>query len=375
MRCIQRASVRKSLSLLGLVGLMVLMMIGCGGVLPSASTASPVVKADEPLPSNTVVDQAQIPSVVLGAVDEHRGDLPIRAILGIIAQETGGIAYENSGDGVMQVTTGAGSCRSQLEAYKTTVENITRNIQDGICVLHDQYTRNSENLIYAIWKYNGGENPYDTYDKGLGDREYLDHVASRLTCNQADSRAWVARDFGLTYCDEDLATQLMKAQELVSNKALSIWPDGSCIQSINCPDRTRPISIIAPPGEFKKTSESNRPPGFRASDSTWWFNAGTWSIPVTDTDPGPMSSGLEPTGCYYRIENFGGQILTGSRTCNAEFEVRVGPPEDDQVHCFTEGLKMCTVYVGSRDRAGNESQVTQQAQIQLSVDYTPPGAR
>jgi hypothetical protein len=187
--------------------------------------------------------------VVLEAVNGHRGDLPVSAILGIVAQETGGIAYGNSGDGVMQVTTGAGTCRGQPGPYEDTEDSIRRNVRDGICVLRDQYTRNKGNLIYAVWKYNAGENPYNTYERGEGDRYYLQNVARHLKCNEA---ALVWMDFGSQYCDPELADHLEKAQNLVTAGTLPQWPDSSCTRGINCRDLTKPVSTIAPEGEFKK---------------------------------------------------------------------------------------------------------------------------
>lgn len=99
------------------------------------------------------------------------------------------------------------------------------------------------------------------------------------------------------------------------------------------------------------------------------------SIPVTDTASLPGSARLDPTGCYYSIEDAGGRVHTGSRTCNSDLEVRVGPPEDDQNDCVTQGLKVCAVSVGSRDMAGNQSELTTKASTRFSVDYAPPGSR
>jgi len=350
-----------------------ILLVACGGPESIPPLTPPLVE-EVSLPID-VRDKAQILGIVVEAVNDHRGNLSVTAILGIIAQETGGIGYDNGGDGIMQVTTGAGSCRSRPNPYENTVESIIHNINEGICVLQDQYTRNENNLIYAIWKYNGGENPYDTYSKGLADQDYLGRVASRLECNHSDSWAWVLRDFGLTYCNDGLASQLKKTQELISDRVLPVWPDGPCIKAINCPDLTRPTSIIAAEGEFEKPDEKNRPPGFRAPDNTWWFNAGVWLIPVTDDDPGQMSSGLDASGCYYNIEDTGGRVSLGSRSCNSLFEIRIGPPDDMENFCVSQGLNACTVYVGSRDLSGNESDIDILSARQLNIDYAPPTAR
>jgi hypothetical protein len=207
-----------------------------------AVTTSPVVEEGSPPAANTLSDKERFAAIVVGAVNEHRGSLPISAILGVIAQETGGIGYANTGDGVMQVTLGAGTCRSQTQPYENNAESVKRNIRDGLCVLKDQFSRNKQNLIYAIWKYNGGENPYDTYSKGWGDPNYLGNVSRRFRCDQTDVGAWVLRDFGRTYCDDELALQLVKAQELVSNQTLPVGPDSSCIKGVNCLENTRPAA-------------------------------------------------------------------------------------------------------------------------------------
>jgi hypothetical protein len=110
---------------------------------------------------------------------------PIELILAIIAQESGGISFDNEGDyGIMQITGEANrGWGSQLECYTSdckyytnTEQGICANIKDGLRVLHWAYqTAPAEQKIQdAVWRYNHGGNDRE------GDLYYLENVAEKL---------------------------------------------------------------------------------------------------------------------------------------------------------------------------------------------------
>jgi hypothetical protein len=119
---------------------------------------------------------------------------PLEVILAIAAQETGGTAYSNLGDGVMQVdyekSKGLASnieCAStESRYYSNTRQSIYANVKDGLRVLRDFFAGASgadNAAVIATWKYNGGVYPKQTYCRCQGDPFYLAHVGIRLSGN------------------------------------------------------------------------------------------------------------------------------------------------------------------------------------------------
>lgn len=130
---------------------------------------------------------------------------PVAVVFAIIAQESGGIAYSNVGDGVMQIdwepNKGLASniqCfSSECRCYGNTKQSIYANVKDGLKVLRDFYvplrTREAA-YILATWKYNGGVDPTSTYCKCRGDPFYLVHIGMRLSGNDLLEEKHVCKD-------------------------------------------------------------------------------------------------------------------------------------------------------------------------------------
>jgi len=150
-------------------------------------------------------------------------NFPIELILAMIAQESGGAGYNNerndaekmyNDDGIMQIDydpskgNGCGiKCYSNnCKYYTNTTQGVYANIKDGLRVLQDFYTYSNHDNIGAVWRYNGGNNPYDTYCDGRGDPSYLKNVADEL--NQT-----VPEDFD--YSKSIVVQELRSAQEKV----------------------------------------------------------------------------------------------------------------------------------------------------------------
>jgi parallel beta-helix repeat protein len=147
----------------------------------------------------------------------------IELILAMIAQESGGARYNNerndaegmcNDDGIMQINydpnKGKGSgikCYSNnCKYYTNTTQGVYANIKDGLRALQDFYTYSNHDNIGAVWRYNGGNNPYDTYCNERGDPSYLKNVADEL-----DQK--VPEDFG--YSNSVVAQELRNAQEKI----------------------------------------------------------------------------------------------------------------------------------------------------------------
>jgi len=122
-------------------------------------------------------------SVTREAVEQFLGkegfppsDFPVELILAMVAQESS-FNNEVNEDGLLQVTAGSGRHRDGL--YSNTRQGIYANVEDGLKVLKSFYDYSNNDTIWAIWRYNGGYDPYATYEKGEGDPCYLKHVADK----------------------------------------------------------------------------------------------------------------------------------------------------------------------------------------------------
>lgn len=101
---------------------------------------------------------------------------PTELILAMAAQESG-FDNEVNRDGLMQVTEASGCHRDGL--YSNTRQGIYANVEDGLKVLKWAYDYSHGDVVGSVWRYNGGEDPYSTYQKGKGDPHYLEHVAEK----------------------------------------------------------------------------------------------------------------------------------------------------------------------------------------------------
>jgi hypothetical protein len=117
-------------------------------------------------------------------------NFPIELILAIIAQESGGVSFDNefisssNGYGIMQITgvrnMGYGNklkCyATNCKYYTNTKQGIYANIKDGLRVLQWAYQTALEDkkIEDAVWRYNHGGNDRK------GDPYYLKNVAEKL---------------------------------------------------------------------------------------------------------------------------------------------------------------------------------------------------
>lgn len=148
-------------------------------------------------------------------------DFPVELILAMTAQESG-FDNEVNGDGLMQVTAGSGCHRDGL--YSNTRQGVCANVEDGLKVLEGFYEYSNKDIIGAIWRYNGGQQPYWTYyyyaqinKNGNwiygGDAGYLGHVANKYKDNIK---------YGFGDENSELVKQLRKAQKQVTDTLQSI---------------------------------------------------------------------------------------------------------------------------------------------------------
>ncbi|GEM_PF-5572503 len=153
------------------------------------------------------------------------------------------------------------------------------------------------------------------------------------------------------------------------------FPQNTCVDSV------RPSSTIN-----EKSAASGFQPGpdgiKGTADDIPWFKAGTYFIPVTDTDSG---SGIDPNSCWYSLRDFPTGRLKDTTfrtygtcgTTDSTIVVKVGPEIDPVTHavtdnnCVSQGLERCEITVFASDKAGNTIFRTQT----LNIDYTPPTAR
>lgn len=149
-------------------------------------------------------------------------DCPPELLMAMAIQETpttaGGELFHNGGDvgrdadGIMQVTSGEDGSGHHEESgpYDNTVEGIENNIRDGLTVFGDEnLNRYDTDCVCATVMYNGGAGFCTTYnDLGIGDDQYLEHVAWEL-----ENR--VPEVFGQQFANPDLVAELREAQEVL----------------------------------------------------------------------------------------------------------------------------------------------------------------
>jgi hypothetical protein len=173
---------------------------------------------------------SQKQQIMLGMVNQYRGSLPAEAVLGVIFQEGGEGAFytagyvhdswysasdapwaqpNDNGDGIMQVTSASGY-HERSGTYSDTQLGYDHAIHDGSDFLQVQFG-NYGTAWEAILHYNGGAGTLYIYKNGMGDPNYLGHVADNLG-------SLVPRMFGIS---NSTLLQELNAAQLIVNKYLN----------------------------------------------------------------------------------------------------------------------------------------------------------
>jgi hypothetical protein len=127
-------------------------------------------------------------------------------------------------------------------------------------------------------------------------------------------------------------------------------------------DNTPPVSKII---DILSTTRSG-------SFMNKWLKTDTYTILVSNTDPGSNPSGIKPNSCAYFIYDVRRDEITdweSSRDCDASIELRVGLG----LECSTEHKNSCRICLYSEDSAGNINNDNKGWQCRyLDIDITPP---
>ena len=169
---------------------------------------------------------SQKQQIMLRLVDQYHADLPAEAILAVIFQEGGEGAFyangylhdswdsatdapwsqPNNGDGIMQVTSASGY-HERSGTYSHTQLGYDHAIHDGCDFLELQFN-NFGTTWEAVLHYNSGAGTLYTYKSGMGDPNYLGHVADYLG-------SLVPPMFGIS--NPTLVQKLNAAQQIVNS--------------------------------------------------------------------------------------------------------------------------------------------------------------